>query len=292
LGFVDLPLQRERITGFPIIQASELKGKLRSLAAVKSGTDEEHSKKVMVTFGHDKESASEYAGSISISDARVLLFPVRSLKGVFAWVTCEAVLTRFCRDLMVIGDTSWSPPALSLRNQDIAVAGDSILCLNNSIVLEEFTFNVRKGDNDLVRELGERLKGYLPREGLHTHFTNSLTERLAVVPDDAFYYFVQFATEIVTRIALDSEKKVVREHALWNEEYLPSETLLYATCFATKPRAPKCSLPAEWKDAPSAEHVLSFVKELADNKCFQLGGDETIGKGLVAASVYRPGEGG
>ena len=36
-----------------------------------------------------------------MTDARLLAFPVRSLKGVFAWVTCPAVLERFHRDLQL-----------------------------------------------------------------------------------------------------------------------------------------------------------------------------------------------
>jgi CRISPR type III-B/RAMP module RAMP protein Cmr4 len=32
LGGVDLPIQRERVTGYPIVQASSLKGKLRAEA--------------------------------------------------------------------------------------------------------------------------------------------------------------------------------------------------------------------------------------------------------------------
>ena len=32
LGAIDLPLQRERLTGYPIVQASSLKGRLRAEA--------------------------------------------------------------------------------------------------------------------------------------------------------------------------------------------------------------------------------------------------------------------
>ena len=42
---------------------------------------------------------NSHAGAITLTDARILAFPVRSLKGVFAWVTCPAVLERLARDL-------------------------------------------------------------------------------------------------------------------------------------------------------------------------------------------------
>ncbi len=45
-------------------------------------------------FGPATDSASEFAGSVSFTDARLLAFPVRSLAGVFAHVTCPAVLRR------------------------------------------------------------------------------------------------------------------------------------------------------------------------------------------------------
>ena len=49
--------------------------------------------------------AGKHAGALSLTDARILAFPVRSLKGVFAWVTCPAVLGRLNRDLK-LGDSA------------------------------------------------------------------------------------------------------------------------------------------------------------------------------------------
>lgn len=289
LGFVDLPLQRERITGFPIIQASEIKGKLRSLAALHPDQDNDWSMKVAVTFGPEKERASEHAGCISVSDARILLFPVRSLKGVFAWVTCEEVLARFLRDAKLVGEPPFDEIHFQLSTGDVAVSGDSILDHNGKVVLEEFSFRVNAiHKDDVGKRLAQGLCRYLPKQGLHVHFVNNLSQRLAVLPNDSFRYFVQYATEVVTRTALETEKKVVKERALWNEEYLPSETILYALCLVSKPRAPKESLPSDWGEDPSAKGVLDFVKELIHNRCFQLGGDETTGKGIVAAFMYPP----
>ena len=42
------------------------------------------------------------AGAVAFSDARILAFPVRSLSGVFAWVTCPAVLDRLSRDFGLV----------------------------------------------------------------------------------------------------------------------------------------------------------------------------------------------
>lgn len=93
LGPVDLPIQRERSTDYPIVQASGVKGALRSEA---EGSDAD----INAIFGPE---GAEHAGAFSASDARVVLFPVRSLKGVFAWVTSIDVLARFLRDADIAG---------------------------------------------------------------------------------------------------------------------------------------------------------------------------------------------
>ena len=79
LSVIDLPIQRERHTGFPVIWGQSLKGVLRR-AYEKS----ENGVKTEVIFGPSTERAHDHAGAVSVGDAKILLFPVRSLKGVFA----------------------------------------------------------------------------------------------------------------------------------------------------------------------------------------------------------------
>jgi len=96
LSVVDLPIQRERHTQFPVIWGQSLKGVLRRAYEKTDNTDKE---KTRVIFGPDTNNASDHAGAISVGDAKILLFPVRSLKGVFAYVTCPLVLERFVEDV-------------------------------------------------------------------------------------------------------------------------------------------------------------------------------------------------
>src|ERR1700676_3688005 len=99
LSSIDLPIQRERTTQYPMIQGSGIKGKLRSVAEDmverKAGTLTDE--KVTIMFG-PKTTGSDHAGALIAGDARILLFPVRSLSGVFAYTTCYDVLGRFKRD--------------------------------------------------------------------------------------------------------------------------------------------------------------------------------------------------
>src|SRR2546428_12600372 len=80
LSSIDLPIQRERTTQYPMIQGSGIKGKLRSAAyAATEGEKPTWTKdEVTTVFGPEKEG-SEHAGALIAGDARILLFPVRSL---------------------------------------------------------------------------------------------------------------------------------------------------------------------------------------------------------------------
>ncbi|WP_256201277.1 type III-B CRISPR module RAMP protein Cmr4 [Thermoanaerobacter thermocopriae] len=82
LGYVDLPIQREKHSGFPKIESSGLKGALRS--AFKG--DESLRENVEHIFG--PEDGDLYAGAIGFLDARILLFPIKSARGIFGWITC------------------------------------------------------------------------------------------------------------------------------------------------------------------------------------------------------------
>jgi len=75
VSYVDLPIQRERHTSFPVLWASGIKGVIRNLA-LRKWTDKD---KVNTIFGPDPEDASDFASCISITDAKILLYPVRSV---------------------------------------------------------------------------------------------------------------------------------------------------------------------------------------------------------------------
>src|SRR5437870_4621608 len=100
---VDLPIMRERITHFPVIPSTSLKGVLRQWArdarkpdAAPLLTEDE----ARTLFGEDREldeksGITAHAGCVQIMEAKLLAFPVRSLAGCFAWLTCPAVLERY-----------------------------------------------------------------------------------------------------------------------------------------------------------------------------------------------------
>jgi CRISPR-associated protein Cmr4 len=113
-----------------------------------------------------------------------------------------------------------------------------------------------------------------------------LKKRLVLVADDMFAHLTRTATPINAHIALNSETKTVTDGALWYEETLPPETVLYVPLLAAKARKEGSTL--------DATAVLSRVTGLFEsNRWLQLGGNETVGMGWCAVSICaKPTQGG
>ena len=277
LGAIDLPIQRERVTGYPLVQASGIKGVLRSLAERKEGVS---SQKVITAFGPETDNASDHAGAFAPGDARLLLFPVRSLLGIFAWTTSRHALSRFVRDAGFAGQKidEWSVPDLPEDNngdQIALVCQGNDISAGNQVVLEEFSVQVKAQEevNHIAKWLVERA---LPSGDEYKYWREALQRRLIILPEDDFREFTRFSTEVVTRVQLNNEKKTVKHGALWTEENLPTDTLLYVPVYATRSRSSQP--PKGWDDALK---VLEFVRQTAIGRV-QIGGNETIGRGIVA----------
>src|SRR3990172_983710 len=91
VGVIDLPIAREKATQIPFLPGSTLKGVFRDAC-----TDPTLRTNV---FGPDSGNPDQHAGAVAFTDARLLLLPVRSLMGVFAWVTSPLLLRRLSRDV-------------------------------------------------------------------------------------------------------------------------------------------------------------------------------------------------
>jgi CRISPR-associated protein Cmr4 len=267
LGTVDLPVQRERHTQWPIIPASTLKGILRDACRRTAGNNGE----LFAVFGPETAEAEKHAGALNLTDARILAFPVRSLKGVFAWVTCPAVLERLQRDLELLANHG-ATIALSQRpakNQALCPKDSPLLIDGNKLVLEEFEFD-RTGDADHVANwVAQRAVVDEPTQ-------QRVKSHLVVLHDDDFTHFVRHATEVVARIGLDHERKTVKTGALFYEEFLPPETLFYSVVLAHFSRRET--------DHKTAQDILTYLRQHLPT-VLQIGADETIGKGLCAVRL-------
>ncbi|HQU45166.1 MAG TPA: type III-B CRISPR module RAMP protein Cmr4 [Pirellulales bacterium] len=285
---VDLPVQRERHTQWPLIPASALKGVLRDRCRERVRGQYGGSRKkaneedpdLVAVFGPGKiggDDGSSHAGALAITDARILAFPVRSLKGVFAWVTCPALIGRLYRDLG-LADRDAPPFALDEfgTGEALCSATSPLLVDKDWLVLEEFEFKW-KGEAGALAE-------WIAGRAVDDEFTRArLKSHLAVLRDDDFSHFVRHATEVVVRIALDYERKTVKTGALFYQEFLPPETLFYSVLLASDGRSNAHAMPASAVLAWLNEHIPRML---------QIGGDETTGKGLCAARLVSGKDGG
>ena len=266
LGTIDLPIQRERHTAWPNIAASSIKGVLRD-SYRRSRADD-----VDVLFGPDTDAASDHAGALSFTDARILAFPVRSMCGVYALVTCPAVLTRLKEDLRIIGNTAL-PDVPSVKSSEAMVLPGSPLIVDGStIILEEYDCRVRTdGADPMINALALLASTDVKRQ-------QELTPHLAIIGDDDFTYFVQHCTQVDARVALEYDTKTVREGALFYEEFLPAESLLYFLLLAS----PSLKRGSE-RDANGVGAAI--IHHLRSRPIHQIGAGQTIGKGICSLTV-------
>jgi CRISPR-associated protein Cmr4 len=280
LGTVDLPIQRERHTNLPMIQSSGIKGKLRN--AFENNGLKDKPEVMAAIFGPDSLNASDHAGALSPGDGRILLFPVRSLSGVFAWTTCPLVISRFGRDLALTGQSqSWS---FEPNEGQALVPADSNLLMDGDVVLEEFSFTADSSNGDVQAFANWLAENALPSGIEYDFWKKKLKKDLAVISNDAFKDFCQFSTDVVSRTKLNADTKTVDKEkgALWTEENLPSDSLLYTPLFASDPR--KENAPDE---AKKADTILTTISNhlTSSHSRLQLGGNETVGRGMVATRI-------
>lgn len=274
-GTIDLPIQREGHTGFPKIEGSSLRGGIRE--SINDSIDCTKSVVFESVFG--QRNSGDQQSAIDFPDAKLLLFPVRSYKGIFAWITCPFVLYRFKKDFLNWFQVDLGFDVPTIENDEIVTQTTSLLEASGQVLLEEFLFTKKLNfaTNPIVpvttpvingSELGAWLAGAL---GNSHEIINQITRKLAIVSDEVFTDFVKLYTVKMTRNSIDPDTGTAKGTALFNEEFLPSESLLYSFALASD----------EFKvGGMKSDKVMDFF---ADNflPLFRLGGDKSIGKGLV-----------
>ncbi len=278
LGIVDMPIQREGHTNFPKIEGSSLKGSLREAFELKGRTDVDVLIKTYMSFGYDESNApsaieqafpeksdKEFAGALGFSDARILLFPVKSAKGIFAWVTCPMVLNKFVKDLKI------SDNEQDFKIKENTITNDSKINIdNNSVIVEEYQISIKKDNN--TQAIAEFLATELNNE--------EIKEKLIILSNDDFKDFVTLSTEVITRTKIDNKTGVVATGALFTEEYLPCETVMYSLALASHTMTKVTQI----QNFNTDDEVMDFFTSTVP-KTLQIGGNATIGKGIVSIVI-------
>ena len=258
VGVIDLPVAREKGSDLPMVPGSSVKGVLRDA--------EPNDRTRYDVFGPDTDKAHEYASSVQFTDLRLLLLPVRSLAGTFAWVTSPFILRRLVRDMkdMGVDGGKLAIPDLGDSEETCAVSARStaLKVNDNHIVLEDLLLgSTGKDEVDAWAQwLGERI---FPDD---TDWQAMLAARLCVVQDDVMRYLVQVGLAVTARIKLEDDSKTVQKGGLWYEEALPAETVLAGLVVANQVKA-------------TPKKVFETLTQLTQ-KPLQVGGNATVGRGL------------
>ncbi|OSX55326.1 type III-B CRISPR module RAMP protein Cmr4 [Anoxybacillus ayderensis] len=265
IGLVDLPIQREKHTGFPKIESSSLKGALRYHMKLSANGNKNEEKKLEMIFGGEKSNENNtLASATALSDARILLFPVKSMRGVFAWITCPQVIQRWNSEMSMHKKDALTLPV----PKENTCSATKLLVGKSELVLEEYTFSVQVDDD--TKAIAQQIEQWLG-----AHVSIPVVDRLVVLSDDDFADFVQLSTEVNARIKINDETGTVDEGALWYEENVPPETIFYSFLYIGNPRKKDEQLQ-------DAEHIRAYlIDEHKFPEVFQLGGNSTLGRGMM-----------
>ncbi|WP_106768719.1 type III-B CRISPR module RAMP protein Cmr4 [Paenibacillus faecalis] len=270
VGVVDMPIMRERITQWPLIPGSSMKGVQR-----------EHFRRLKqpdawldAAFGKSGDDGN--AGAFVLTDSRLLAFPVASRYGTFAYVTCPLALKRLYRDAKSTGvylpDLDLNALESKLGIQSRKQQGESALVTEDSKIDHEQMIHIDEFRCAAIEDQAFHEWATWMSEEL---FSDPLSrdmfmERIMLVSDDAFQHFVTMCCEIVPRIRIDKENKTVESGALWTEEYLPVESILYGIVWCDKIHGSSQSIT-----------VQQLLGVLSEEMILQVGGNTTVGKGRI-----------
>lgn len=259
LGVVDLPIQRERHTNWPMIQASGVKGSFRANFdrfkndCVDKKQLEQLTDKIFGYSGDNNNSG--YAGSSSFGDARILAYPMRSNVFPFVWITCPAILKRFAKDLAIAEKENFDASKFVLNDSNSAVWLNGNIS-EKDILLEDFEVKAEPQKIEEYSKIADYLKD---------------AERLLLVSDEVFNYGVTDCTQIMAQIKIDAETGTTSTGSLRYQEELPSDTIMYTVVI--------------WGDSKSgeelkAETIKNYITEQVISTHIQIAGDETCGRGI------------
>lgn len=259
VGTVDLPIARSRATNLPLIPGSALKGVLRDEAKKQWGLKDD----INVLFGAESRQENPHAGAIAFGDAHLLLLPVRSFAGTVAYATCPFVLRRYARDTAAkhaVPDTE--AEALLCKNSKLKVSGEKI-------ALEDLDLQAKECDE--MNAWADTLAAQLYPDTCEDAeaWREQLKQRLVLLPDNVFSFLADTATEIRMRIRIDRQTRIVQNGALWSEENLPAESVLWGVMGIGNARD---------KSKQSAADLSAKIP--AGETAIQIGGKHTVGRGL------------
>ena len=269
IGAIDLPIQRSKHNGLPIIWGQSVKGALKDEARTSNlfGSDAA----LAAVMGSDPGTAQSTTtdGWLAVNDARLVAFPVPTLENTFAWVTSATVLQGVARYAARAGLTEIPEvPVLAPSYVACSLSGEWSA---NQVCVGAYLCQKDTGQDARAKLWADWIvTNGMPGHDAFKYFGGKLAKHLLVVDDDTFRAVTEEFAELVPRIQLQTPKagqpatKTVEQ--LFYEENLPSETILVSLLSSMK----------AGEDGQTAANAFH-------NRAFTIGGSETVGRGLVWA---------
>jgi len=270
-GIVDLPIQRDEY-GYPCLYSSSIKGALKTallyaFTRMFNGNYENARRAVQALLGPEPEEEESFESSIAILDAYLLAIPIRSLRGVYAYVTTPVLLRKFYDRLelfinylegkqnedkkgMTKNDYEKDKPILELERlkhmieeieRELMDKTDMAICISGEY--KTLQVNELEGKVVLVEEvfldikpLNDELKVNKDDIKLISELASKLKleKPLLVISDDIAREIIERGLIRLTRVRLSRETKTV-DTGPWTEEYLPPKTVLHSLVLYKKP---------------------------------------------------------
>lgn len=265
LGYIDLPLHRDKVTNWPIIPASAFKGVWRDWAQ-----QNDKAELMDLAFGKpsDRDEEEANSGSLIPTDARLVCLPIRSFRGTFAWCTSAMALQMLHRDLTLLGVSSLPPLVSPPSEGRVLHAKGTVLQEGKRVYFEDLDFEAEECSQ--ATEWAEKIaKWVFPGD---PDWAQRFKERFAVLPDAVFDFLTETGTEVDTRVRIEDDTKTVKEGALWSEESLPAETILagFVVCDRLYTKNANSITPQSLLDTFTSGPLT-----------LQIGGKATVGRGRV-----------
>jgi CRISPR-associated protein Cmr4 len=275
-GYIDLPIHRDKVTNWPVIPGSAFKG----VWADYYGASEDKRRsdlKLRLAFGlaSGQDNASN-AGALIPTDERLVCLPVRSFRGTFAWCTSPLALELLRRDLRLAGMADLPPEPPDVSDSDIHRTNSTKLEDNDRIFLEDLDFAGK--ECTAASDWAERLAQWVFPGGENEAWRRIFAERFAVMPNAVFDFLTETGTEVSARVRIDDKLNTVVGGALWNEEALPAETILFGVVACDR------IYSREANGVTASDLINDFATEPL---LLQIGGKATVGRGRVRC-VFTP----
>lgn len=269
LGRVDNAIVREPGTNLPKVPGTSLSGAVRSAAAMRLPNKRGCAGQgghcadfktcpICYTFGSARDGGTSGAGTVSLSDAQLVFFPVASWDGP-VWLTTKETL-----DELKFSGVS-TPPA---PNQ--VVLSNGLRAVNNCFGLGWLMLEAPAGQAAVILTAPT---SWQPS----TELSHALA-RTVIVHESIFAHLVNSSLEVRTSVAIEPNTGAAKDGALFTYEAIPRATFLSfdVTVDDYRRSFPRQSGVVNWQDVKDViEDGLGLAEYLG------IGGMGTRGFGRI-----------